>query len=105
MKGFLKFRKKMIKHYLDAGINLNSIEHRMSGRSTAIALKIISEALSNPDKEIQIRDHHFGEKADFHLHEMIYDICEKLNFEGFAFNRKRGKFSIIFSFNDKRYVS
>ena len=78
----------MIKEYekIDPEIKL-----RRSGRTTANALLLISEALSNPGEQIKLFDHSSNER---HVllnvtFPTIYSIIKKLELEGFTFNKTK----------------
>lgn len=63
-------------------------EHRSSGRSTAMALRYISEALLSPNTPIRVRDHHDNLHADKYLLVRCQDIVEKMGLQFFAFSKE-----------------
>ena len=65
-----------------------SKSYRFSGRSTALALHAIADAMQNPNKQIPIVDHHPGREANEHLLKTTANVVEKLSLEGFYFNLK-----------------
>jgi len=60
---------------------------RCSGRSTAIALATIAEAMKSPGSSVRIKDHHPSAEADHHLRSMITDYIDRLGFSGFTIER------------------
>lgn len=52
---------------------------RMEGRSTAIALRLLSAAITNRGKPVVIEDHVGTVQAREHTAQMIRDIAEKLD--------------------------
>lgn len=63
---------------------------RCTGRTTAIALRAIAEAIDNPHKSIHYRDHHLTNAADMHLGMRIEDICKALRLEHMQIRPKQG---------------
>lgn len=51
---------------------------RGSGRSTALALRYISDAIEHPRTPIKIKDHHDSIEADRHLAELVKKMVFKL---------------------------
>ena len=51
---------------------------RQSGRSTALALRYISDAIEHPRAPIRIKDHHDSIEADRHLAELVKMMIFKL---------------------------
>jgi len=82
---FIKQRNKMIKDMKEAGINDPEIEVRLTGRSTAYALRTIGLAMLNPNKPIAIIDHYSDNPT--HLKRtmipLIGELLGKLNLIGF----------------------
>lgn len=54
---------------------------RRTGRSTAIALHVISQAINNPHQPIRFEDHHRSAEANHHLGQMIVHYCGMLRLE------------------------
>ena len=67
---------------------------RRTGRSTALALRLISESIKRPGEWLSIKDHHDSRMADHHLRQMIQDIVLKLGLEGFTFREDKIGFGI-----------
>ena len=51
---------------------------RCTGRSTAIALAHIADAIRKPGVRILLQDHLGGAKTDKHLADMVVDYCRNL---------------------------
>jgi len=64
-----------------------SFERRRTGRSTAIALRTIAEAIDNPCKPIKVSDHFDGPHADRFLLGTIGEMIKQLDLNGFVFNQ------------------
>ena len=69
--------------FIEKGCSFDIV--RGTGRSTALALKIIGAAMSDPGDWYKIKDHHDTMCADRALLDTIQDIIDKLNFECFEF--------------------
>lgn len=61
-------------------------ETRQTGRSTALALKALGEALQNPGYSIYIKDHHNTQHAHRELLNLCKQMAEKLNLKYIEFN-------------------
>ena len=59
---------------------------RRTGRSTALAFRIISDAILNPNMPIRIIDHHGTHQADRMLANMIMDVIEKTGLQYLTIN-------------------
>lgn len=59
---------------------------RRTGRSTAIALRIIAEAIANPYAVIHVRDHEDNKVNNIALTREINVMCFKLGLEHFVTN-------------------
>jgi hypothetical protein len=71
--------------------------YRCTGRSTAIAMETIGNAMAHPGSEICFEDHHGTRHADAHLASMINDILIKLNFCNFKIGQRvPGRFYLIY---------
>lgn len=66
---------------------------RCRGTTTAIAFRMIGEAMLCPNQPIQIIDHYRSHEADRYLMETIKDIIYKLELEGFKFDKTRMTFT------------
>lgn len=71
-------------------------DQRCTGRSTVIALDLLSTAMKNPRQWIPIKDHFPSLKADEHLMRMIQDIICKLELQAFQFRVVNRQWSIAF---------
>ena len=58
---------------------------RYTGRSTAIALRLIAEAIESPRKPIPIRDHYGTSLADRYLRQAMQDMVDKLDLKHMVF--------------------
>lgn len=58
-----------------------TLEERRSGKSTALALKYLSEAISNPNELIEVKDHFDNPVAHECCGELIKEIIKKLQLE------------------------
>lgn len=65
-------------------VRLPLTTERRTGRTTAIALRLIAEALSNPRHPIPIVDHEPGDRMDQHLQRLIMDIIGRLGLREFT---------------------
>ena len=54
---------------------------RCTGRTTAIALSLIAQAIDNPNEAVRIVDHAGTRPAHDHLARQILSICEALRLE------------------------
>ena len=59
------------------------LEKRRSGRSTAIALKAIAEAIDNPGEKVYLKDH-FDQGNKFLL-DIVKELISKMELESFQF--------------------
>lgn len=57
-----------------AAAKLLSTTDRRTGRTTAIAFRLIGEAIASPRKLVAIRDHLGERRADEHLARLVKDI-------------------------------
>lgn len=60
-------------------------QERRTGRSTALALKYIAEAIENPRQPVQIRDHHDVLRAHRDLFERVREMVRQLGLEHMVF--------------------
>ncbi len=67
---------------------------RGTGRTTAIAFELISQAIKNPGVEIKIRDHHGTHQSNSYLLSLIDTILGKLELQGFELHKL--KMCIVF---------
>lgn len=58
---------------------------RCTGRTTALALKLLAEAISKPHERLIIRDHEPTAVAAKHLRTRMQDIAERLGLEHMQF--------------------
>lgn len=65
------------------------VKLRQSGRTTAIALKTISEAMSNPNTPIRIVDHCDNSFSNKHLCDLIQEIITSLNLKNIHVNQTK----------------
>ena len=65
------------------------VKLRRSGRTTAIALKTIGEAISNPNTPIRIVDHHDSSFSNKHLCNLIQEIITSLNLKNLHVNQQK----------------
>ena len=75
---------------------------RRTGRSTVIALDLLSTAMKNPRQWTPIKDHSSSPDADEHLMRMVHDIIRKLELQAFQFRVFRQEWSI--AFGEPKYV-
>lgn len=54
---------------------------RRTGRTTAMALAILSQAIVRPGQKIYVNDHHGTHRAALHLMNMTKDFAEKLGLQ------------------------
>lgn len=69
------------------------IENRRSGRTTSNILLTIGTAMNSPEIPVVITDHFHGStepKRFAYMFPMLQDILNKLELEGFFFNRSEG---------------
>jgi hypothetical protein len=59
---------------------------RRTGRSTALAFRIISDAILNPNMPIRIIDHYGTHEANRMLANMVSDIIEKTGLQYLTIN-------------------
>jgi hypothetical protein len=59
---------------------------RRTGRSTALAFRLISDAILNPNMPIRIIDHYGTHQANMMLANMIVDIIEKTGLQYLTIN-------------------
>lgn len=71
-------------------------DYRRTGRSTVIALDLLSTAMKNPRQWIPIKDHFPSLDADEHLMRMMHDIIRKLELQAFQFRVVSRQWSIAF---------
>ena len=71
---------------INQGVSKSELINRQTGKSTALALKYISLAISQPDKWIQIRDHIGTRASNRHLFAMTREIVYKLELKCIIFN-------------------
>lgn len=62
---------------------------RHTGRSTAIALRLMAAAIENPETYTQIRDHYNTDQANEYLGWQIQEMCSKLGLEHMHVERDR----------------
>jgi hypothetical protein len=90
-----KTRSEMIAQAREFGAQ--ELTYRQSGRTTAIALSVLSYLLSNPESDVRIGrygapvpgngrfrifyDHHTSEVAQLNLFRTVVDMIEKLGLE------------------------
>lgn len=67
-------------------INKENISDRKTGRSTAYAFRLISEAILHPGKPIRIIDHYGTHEANRMLAKMIFDIIKKTGLQYLTIN-------------------
>ena len=79
---FLELRKEMAKRYPE-----QSFKNRMTGKSTALALRVISDAMLSPDSYVKCRDHRGTRYTDILLFDMVHRLLELLRLECFIFNK------------------
>lgn len=73
--------------------------HRRTGRTTAIALRLISDAIRMPDTPLDIRDHWDDNRAHEILARLIVDTLAKLELRGIeVFFSERG-WALVFGEN------
>lgn len=60
-----------------------------TGKTTAIALKTIGEAMSNPNTPIRIVDHHDSSFSNKHLCNLIQEIITSLNLKNLHVNQTK----------------
>jgi hypothetical protein len=65
-------------------------EYRCTGRSTAIALKLIAWCIENPGLERLVLDHHGTLDADRVLLRMVEEIITSLDLQFFVFTKTSG---------------
>lgn len=63
------------------------LEYRRTGKTTALALRVINDAMMRPNTEIRVKDHFDSRKADQMLLERCAEMVDKLDLVGFHFNR------------------
>ena len=71
-------------------------DYRRTGRSTTIALELLSIAMKNPRQWIPIKDHFPSLDADENLMRMMHDIIRKLELQAFQFRFLNRQWSIAF---------
>lgn len=59
------------------------LEKRRSGRSTAIALEAIAEAIKNPGEKVHLKDH-FDHGNKFLL-SLVQELVQKMGLESFTY--------------------
>lgn len=64
--------------------------YRRTGRSTAIALRTIANAIASPGEEIPIEDHHGTRQADKFLADLITVTIRLLSLQKLCVRRRRG---------------
>lgn len=69
---------------------------RQTGRSTAIALRLIAHAIENPGKTITIADHHPTKEASAYLAARMRDMILRLQLQHLHVERRPGFFTITF---------
>lgn len=89
------FSQEFCQSLIDQGMSLQDIMTRGTGRSTAIALKLMAAAINNPGVMIQVKDHHGTLMADKHLFNKIQAMCHDLGFR-YSFIQQQGDFYIKF---------
>lgn len=62
-------------------------KERRSGRSTAIALKTIADAIENPGRDIFVTDHLKTRYSKHHLLDTIINIIRQLKLEAFCYSK------------------
>lgn len=68
--------------------------NRRTGRSTAIALRILADAISCPRRPIQVVDHDPRRCAQEHTFYMVHDMATALGLQHLKFNTH--KFTVTF---------
>lgn len=58
-----------------------NLEERRTGKSTALALKYLSEAIQNPGTMVTIKDHLSESLNDKYLGDLIKDISDRLGLQ------------------------
>lgn len=66
------------------------LQERRTGRSTALALKYIAEAIQNPRKPVQIKDHHDSALAHRRLFQVTREMVKRLDLQNMVFHEFRG---------------
>lgn len=61
---------------------------RHTGRSTAQALRLIANAIENPEKLLIIEDHHGTTNADYSLQHTVQKMIDLLEFKHFTVQNK-----------------
>jgi hypothetical protein len=87
-----------------AMLQLMISDNRCTGKSTAIALETIANAIKQPFTPITIRDHFPSTQADEHLAHMIEQIVRRLELKMMTFKRTfvRGQKVFTIQFGDKQ---
>lgn len=83
---------KLIKEYERGRTFLEDYEierwkGRAEGKSTGLALRYLSEAISNPLRPVRVRDHHGTIRADQFLLQDIQGMVSKLGLDWVIVNR------------------
>ena len=76
------------------------LKSRRSGRTTALAHRLIAELIVEPHKQMRVGDHHYKFEADLHLAKKIMDIVGKLGYEGFEMEVNRRTSSVYITYSD-----
>lgn len=61
-------------------------QDRCTGKSTALALKYIADAIENPNKRIVVKDHYGTQEADRYLLRKAQEVVEMLDLKEIKFN-------------------
>ena len=84
-------RSEFVKYLRDLGNTDPELGHRQTGRSLAIALRTVAEALANPNKKVKITDHYTGNAINVILRDVqipqIVRIISQLNLKGFILDK------------------
>lgn len=75
---------------------LTADPRRSTGRSTVLALTLITRAIKTPGTRIYIEDHHYSDRANEHLVRMIQRYLDNMAFQGFTFGKSVIGFYMVF---------
>jgi hypothetical protein len=84
LKHFKDYRATQLRRAILEGMPEYEANKRMRGRSTAMALRTISEAMLNPGRAIKIEDHINLHASRERLYEVVKEALENLGLECFV---------------------
>lgn len=84
----MRVNRDIVRMMLDNGTPLKYGVDRAVGRTTALALRALADAIDNPGKEIRPTDHYRSFSADRNLLRVCAGMVEKLGLQKFTINQQ-----------------